>query len=131
MSDDSQYPVRSTGETLRLGLRGKCPRCSHGEIFQSYLKVADQCKVCGLVLTGHDAGDAAVTPAILLIGSLVVGMAFYVEMKYQPPYWIHAVLWIPLATLATMVIIPAFKGMAIAMQHKLRSTSEPGNIGGF
>ena len=130
MSEQSEFPVRSTVEILKLEIRGRCPRCGHGSVFKSYLKITDSCPVCRLGLEGHDVGDGPVVPAILLIGGIVSAMAFYTEIKYQPPYWLHAVLWLPMIVVATMVTLPAIKGIAIALQHRFRSTDEPGNIGG-
>jgi hypothetical protein len=31
----------------------------------------------------------------LIIGAITVGLAFWVEVKFAPPLWLHAVLWIP------------------------------------
>ena len=36
---------------------------------------------------------------ILIAGFIVVGAALIVEVIYQPPFWLHAVLWLPLILL--------------------------------
>ena len=118
------------GTVLLRGLRGRCPRCGTGSLFDGYLKVADECKHCHLQLHGHDSGDAAVVPAILLIGSLVVGMAIYVELTFTPPLWLHVVIWAPVILLLTGLLLPVLKGLGIALQFKYRSTEEPTEPGG-
>ncbi len=125
MSGQETYPERGTAETIKLGLRGRCPRCSRGDLFTKYLKVAPACAVCGLSLEWHDTGDGPVVPAILVIGGLVVAVAMYVELAYEPPLWLHAALWLPLVTGLTMVALPLLKGMSIALQFKFRSTEDP------
>ena len=61
----------------------------------------DRCEVCGLDLRAHDAGDGAAVGVILLLGAIVVGLAFWVEFRFSPPLWLHAILWpvvtVPLA----------------------------------
>ena len=58
-----------------------------------YLKITDVCSVCSLWIAGHDVGAGPVVPAMLIIGSVVVGAALYVELAFEPPWWLHIVLW--------------------------------------
>jgi len=37
-------------------------------------------------------------------------------MTYQPAYWIHAVLWLPLTLALTLLLIQPVKGAVIALQ---------------
>lgn len=124
MISKHEFPVRSIGQLILLGLRCKCPQCGTGRIFVKYLKIANRCSSCGLNLEGHDTGDGAVVPAMLLIGTLVVGLAAYVEFTFEPPLWVHAVLWVPVVFGLTMMVLPPLKGITIALQHRYRSTEE-------
>lgn len=125
--DTSELPLATV---LLRGLRGRCPRCGAGSVFDGYLKVAEECTHCQLQLHGHDSGDAAVVPAILLIGSLVVGLALYVELTFTPPLWLHVVIWAPVILVMTGLLLPRLKGLGIALQFKYRSTEEPTEPGG-
>ena len=42
-----------------------------------------------------DAGDGPAVFGILIVGAIVGGLALYVEFTFSPPYWVHAVLWMP------------------------------------
>jgi len=130
MSEAEEFPERTTGELVRLGMKGRCPRCGAGRIFAAYLKIADACPRCGLGLTGHDVGDGPVVPAMLLIGALAVGFALYVELAWQPALWVHAVLSGPLVTVLVLWILPRIKGVTVALQHRYRSTEEEARPGG-
>ena len=33
---------------------------------------------------------------MMIVGFIVVGLALFVEFTFHPPYWLHAILWIPL-----------------------------------
>jgi len=130
MPDADEFPLRTSGELIKLGFRGRCPRCGVGRIFSGFLKIADACPVCELGLTGHDVGDGPVVPAMLLIGSIVVGLALYVEFTWLPSIWVHVALWTPLVIALTLMILPRIKGIAVALQHGYRSTEEDGRLGG-
>ena len=57
---------------------------------------------------------------ILIAGFIVVASALVVEVKYQPPFWIHATLWIPLVLAVTLWPLRAMKSLLISLQfhHK-------------
>jgi hypothetical protein len=38
-------------------------------------------------------------------GAVVVGAALITEVKYQPPYWVHAALWLPLILIVTLLAV--------------------------
>jgi uncharacterized protein (DUF983 family) len=43
--------------------------------------------------------------------------ALVVEFVYQPPYWVHAVLWLPLIVATTLLPLRFIKGLMIALQY--------------
>ena len=42
------------------------------------------------------------------------------EVKYQPPFWLHAALWLPLILATTLLPMRSMKSLLIALQfhHK-------------
>jgi len=118
------------GSPVLRGVAGRCPRCGEGRLFSGYLKVADACPACGLGFQGHDTGDGPVVPVLLIIGGIVVGLALALEVIYEPPVWVHLLIWLPLGTLLTLAIMPPLKGMAVGLQFKYRSTEEDARPGG-
>jgi uncharacterized protein (DUF983 family) len=53
----------------------------------------------------------------VLSGFVVAGSALAVETLYAPPFWVHAVLWIPLILITTLVPLRPVKGLLIALQY--------------
>jgi uncharacterized protein (DUF983 family) len=53
----------------------------------------------------------------MIAGFVVVGCALAVEALYRPPYWVHALLWIPLILLVTLGPLRLIKGVLIALQY--------------
>jgi uncharacterized protein (DUF983 family) len=54
---------------------------------------------------------------ILFAGFVVVFAALLVEVLYQPPFWLHALLWGPLILLITLGPLRPIKGLMIALQY--------------
>lgn len=102
------------------GIRCRCPRCGQGKLFAGFLDLAKRCDVCGLDNRFADAGDGPAVFVILIAGFLVVGLAVVVEFIWRPPYWVHAVLWIPAVLFVTLGMLRPLKGVLVALQfhHK-------------
>lgn len=109
------------------GLAGKCPRCGKGDLFRQFLTIRDTCPACGLDLRGHDAGDGPAVFVILGLGALIVPLVLWVEFRYEPPLWLHALIWIPVILVATMVPLRLIKGVLVAQQYRHRSTTGEGD----
>ena len=103
---------------LFAGLLGRCPRCGKGALFRSYLKVADACDVCGLDFSNEDSGDGPAVFVMSIVGFIVVPAALALELAVSPPVWLHMLLWLPLATILTLLILPPFKATLFALQWK-------------
>ena len=99
------------------GLRGRCPRCGEGRLFHGFLSLRPTCERCGLDYGFADAGDGPAVFVILIGGFIVVFAALMTEVVYQPPYWIHAALWLPLILIVTLVPLRLVKGLLIALQY--------------
>jgi uncharacterized protein (DUF983 family) len=99
------------------GLRGHCPRCGEGRLFQGFLSLRPACEHCGLDYSFADAGDGPAVFVILIGGFIVVFAALMTEVIYQPPYWVHAALWLPLILIVTLAPLRLMKGLLIALQY--------------
>ena len=99
------------------GIRGRCARCGEGRLFGGFLSVRPACERCGLDYSFADAGDGPAVFAILIGGFIVVFAALITEIMYQPPYWMHAVLWLPLVLIVTLGPLRPIKGLLIALQY--------------
>jgi uncharacterized protein (DUF983 family) len=103
------------------GIRGRCPRCGEGRLFRGFLSVRPACEHCGLDYSFADAGDGPAVFAILIGGFIVVFAALITEIMYQPPYWMHAVLWLPLVLIVTLVPLRPIKVLLIALQYHYKA----------
>ena len=102
---------------IARGVRCRCPRCGEGTLFHGFLSLRPACDRCGLDYKFADSGDGPAVFVILIGGAIVVTAALITEVVYQPPYWLHAVLWLPLILLVTLVPLRPLKGLLIALQY--------------
>lgn len=105
-------------EPIGAGLRGHCPRCGEGRLFSGFLTVGKNCGNCRLDYSFADAGDGPAVLVILLIGFIVVGLALWLETSYQPPLWLHFILWVPLAIILCLAALRLMKGVLITLQYR-------------
>ncbi|QQS14083.1 MAG: DUF983 domain-containing protein [Rhodospirillales bacterium] len=105
------------------GLAGRCPRCGRGALFTALLTVRERCAECGLDLRGHDAGDGPAVFVILGLGALLVPLVLWMEFRFDPPWWLHVVVWGPVTLAMTILPLRLIKGILVAQQYRHRSTA--------
>jgi uncharacterized protein (DUF983 family) len=105
---------------LAAGLRSRCPACGRGPLFQGFLAVRPRCPSCGADLSAQDSGDGPVAFIVLIVGAIVVTLALLSEVAWQPPVWLHLVVWLPLTVVLVLALMRPFKATLIALQYKHR-----------
>ena len=96
-------PVQPAAPDLLLtALRGGCPRCGKSGLFSGIVTFAPRCRHCGLDFASFNVGDGAASFLIFIVGGIILGLALWLELSFAPPIWLHALLWVPLATLLTL-----------------------------
>jgi uncharacterized protein (DUF983 family) len=113
----SAQHIDSLGGSVLAGLSCRCPRCGKGRLFQGFLALRPRCEACGLDYAFVDSGDGPAVFIMFLAGFVVVGAALVTEFKYQPPLWVHALLWLPLILIVTLAPLRPMKGLMIALQY--------------
>jgi uncharacterized protein (DUF983 family) len=112
--DKALYPPQNP---IPTGLRGRCPRCGEGRLFEGFLKVPPRCANCGLDYSFADSADGPAVFAILIVGMIVAGAALLTEVAYSPPLWLHFTLWMPLVLILGLGLMRPLKGILIALQY--------------
>ncbi len=52
-----------------------------------------------------------------IVGIVVVALAMWVEFTYEPPMWLHALLWAPLSIVLSLILVRPLKGLMAALQY--------------
>ncbi|MBA1158332.1 DUF983 domain-containing protein [Microvirga mediterraneensis] len=107
----------SAPSPIVTGLKGLCPRCGKGHLFQGYLKVRPTCEVCGLDLAFADTGDGPAFFVMSIVGIVVVALALWAEFAYSPPIWLHLVMWTALSIVMSLALVRPLKGVLVNLQY--------------
>ncbi|HEY4200187.1 MAG TPA: DUF983 domain-containing protein [Devosiaceae bacterium] len=98
------------------GMRCRCPRCGKGKLFSKYLKVVDTCSVCGLELSHHRADDLPPYLSIMIVGHILVFFMLDMELRGHGNAMIYIAVFVPLAIILPLLILPSVKGFVVALQ---------------
>jgi uncharacterized protein (DUF983 family) len=123
MPNDDLYAPQSPYDT---GLKGLCPRCGQGHLFKGFIDIAPKCDVCEMEFDFADAGDGPAVFVILIAGFIVLGAALYVEIKYEPPMWVHMAIFLPMVLVVVLGMLRPLKGLLVALQY--RNKAEQGRL---
>ena len=111
-------PFQPAVSPFKAALGCRCPRCGRGRLFSGFLVVAERCDACGLDLRAQDSADGPAVFVVFILGFVVVGLAFLVEVVFAPPYWVHVVLWPPVVIGLSLLMLRPLKAAMIAAQFK-------------
>lgn len=111
---------RSIWQSIRRGMRMRCPNCGEGKLFRAFLKVADKCPECSEELFHHQADDAPPYFTILIVGHTVVPIMLAVELEYMPPMWVHMAIWPAITIGLSLFLLPRIKGAVVGLQWASR-----------
>lgn len=101
---------------IPTGLRGRCPNCGEGHIFSGFLTIRPACEVCGQDFSAFDSGDGPAFFVMSFVGIVVVGIALWLEIAYEPPFWVHGLVGGGLSIGLSLALVRPLKGMLAALQ---------------
>ena len=108
------------------GVRGLCPRCGATTLFRGPVAFAERCSDCALDFTAFNVGDGPAAFLTLILGGIVTILAIWLDLKVGPPWWVHALLWIPLTIGGVVGSLRIAKGMLLALEY--RNAAREGKI---
>ena len=118
--DSASAEKRDVWTAMKRGFRGRCPRCGEGKLFRAFLKVDNNCSVCGLDFTPHRADDLPAYLVIVIVGHLLVPVILWIETDYSPPVWLQLSIYLPFTVIASLLLLQPVKGAVVAVQWALR-----------
>ena len=102
---------------FRVGIRGACPRCGRGKLFDGFLKLAPSCSACGLDYSFADPADGPAFFVMMTMAVPATAFGLWVELSYAPAWWVHLFTTLPFLLLACVPILRPFKGILVASQY--------------
>ena len=110
----------TTPSPLARALKGTCPRCGQGPLFQGAVRFASKCRACSLDFDSFNVGDGPAAFLILIVGAILTVLAVVTDLKLSPPWWVHLV-WIPVGLALTLAGLRLAKAGLIAQEYLHRA----------
>jgi len=89
-------------------------------MLRDYLKVRDECPVCGEELFHHRADDGPAWATILIAGHLLAPLMLIVYTAFRPEGWVMALGFSVVFLALALFLLPRLKGMFVALQWSRR-----------
>ena len=121
MTDPVQPETKGQPGTAEAALFGMCPRCHARTLFAGPARFADKCRGCGLDFTRFNVGDGPAAFLTLIIGALITGLAIWLQLAAEPPFWVHVILWVPLTALAVVGGLRLSKGWLLIAEYRRKA----------
>ncbi len=114
-------PTHAPGGLFATLPYGHCPRCRAKTLYAGVITFAPKCRACGLDFTTFNVGDGPAAFLTLIIGAVVSGLAIWLQLAVEPPFWVHVVLWLPLTTFAVLAGLRAGKAKLLAAEYRRKA----------
>lgn len=98
------------------GARNRCPACASERLFPQFLRPVTICRACGEDWSHQQADDFPAYIVILIVGHLLAPAIIPVQRAFDPPAWVHMVLWVSIAAGLMIGLLQPAKGAIIAVQ---------------
>lgn len=106
---------------VQAALKGLCPRCGAPSLFgRHWIKFEPACAACGLDIGAFNVGDGPAAFLTLILGTIVVALAIWLELAAQPPFWVH-LIWVPVTFVAVIGSLRLAKAALLAAEFKNRA----------
>ena len=92
-------------------------------MFSSYLRLRDNCPVCGADFRAADAGDGPTVFVILIVGAIVTPLLFILQFGLRLPDWMSLTLTLLSAIVLCLAFLPPFKATLFALQWKHKASA--------
>lgn len=99
-------------------MRGLCPRCGQGALFEGFLGIKPHCSACGLDFGFADSGDGPAFFVMSIVGCLAVLVAVIVRFGFGAPAGAALIASFLVTILATLATLRPAKGLLIGLQYK-------------
>lgn len=108
-------------KAVEVALKGCCPRCGEGRLYDGILTPATKCMACQLDYSFIDSGDGPAVFVILIVGFIVTAMALALQTSVNPPVWVQVVVWTPVIIVASVWGLRFAKSIMISLQFQTKA----------
>lgn len=102
---------------MEVGIKGKCPRCGRGKLFNGFLALAPHCDECGSDYSFADPADGPAFFVICFKCMPSVLFAVWLEVAFNVSLWVHLFVSLPVLLLSCILPLRPLKDWLVASQY--------------
>lgn len=72
-------------------------------------------------MSRFNVGDGPAAFLTLIIGGVVSGLAVWLQLSFAPPWWVHMLLWVPLASVGVIFGLRLSKAALLAFEYRQKA----------
>lgn len=115
---DEQKLAKGQPGLVPAALFGLCPDCGAKTLFSGPVQFSDKCDSCGLDYSAFNVGDGPAALLTMAIGALIIIAAINLEIAAHPPFWVHALIWVPVTVILVVLSLRFAKGALLIAEHR-------------
>jgi uncharacterized protein (DUF983 family) len=115
---DQNAPDTPLPNLIGAAAKGLCPKCGAPGLFSGIIRFSTHCPVCNLDYRQFNVGDGPAAFLILIVGAVIMLCAVIVELKFEPPFWLHILLWLPVTAVMVVGLLRIAKGMLLTLEYR-------------
>jgi uncharacterized protein (DUF983 family) len=85
------------------------------------ISFSDQCGACALDFSQFNVGDGPAAFLIMIVGAIITALAIIVQLRFEPPYWVHILLWLPLTIVLVIGLLRIAKAALLILEYRNRA----------
>lgn len=121
-NETDQGLVSGSVSPFMAAIKCVCPVCGEGKLFTRGLLVPGrECAHCGEDFSKIDSGDGPAIFVMFILGFVLTIFALIIHLLFEPPLWVHAILWTGGTIGGTIYLVRAMKALMIALQFKYKA----------
>lgn len=79
---------------------------------------APRCRSCALDYAAFNVGDGPAAFLTLIVGALITIGAVILELTASPPFWVHALVWVPLTLILVIGALRVAKAALLGSEYR-------------
>ncbi len=102
----------------KAALFGLCPQCGAHSLFDGPTNFSARCRICALDYSIYNVGDGPAAFLTMAIGAIVIVLALIVDTAFRPPFWLHALIWIPVTAGLVVLLLRVTKAALLILEYR-------------
>ena len=122
--DAEQIKSRPIWQSMKRGMKCKCPNCGKGKLFDGFLEQVDVCSECNEPLAQFNAGLLLPLIVGLVVVFIFAAIFLVIELNGGTSPGMYLAVLLPTSIIASMLLLRPCKGAVVGFMWAMRTSDE-------